>query len=483
MLDLSHPIEGLRPAAYNPRAITADALEKLKASIALLGFCKPIIVTTAGLIVAGHQRTKAATAMGLTHVPAWVLPAEKLVKDDEVAFNQLHNGTDTEIAEEPVWLPAAPESDLARFTELPPKAVTGNHRMAGAPIRGLIEQLLGRYGNWGGCVATLSGRVVSSPHYALAAASTGTTLRVWRIKDEDAEQATRAFQHQYGEFSYEHIHRDTFNQTLAQLFRLREGRGLAMSRRGSPLYMNHIIPDLKPGERLLDFACGQGDHVKALQKQGVRAFGLEFFFRNGARLDYRAVHRMIDAMLAHWARYGGFDVVLADAVMNSVDSLTAESDVLTCVQTFCRPGGRLYLSGRERTASDRAVEARVFTTKTAVRRKVEFLDKDGFTAYQRGDFWFFQKFHTVSEITGLILKHQFHTPHVYAANSMFRVIATKQTPLPDAQVEASLRREFSLPWPGGASVNRADEAVAAWKAAKLVDAARAAVTAGAQTVA
>ena len=472
MLDLAHPVLHLRPASYNPRAITPDALEKLKVSISSLGFCKPIIVTTTDLIVAGHQRTKAARALGMTTVPAWVIPAEKLIKDDEVLFNQLHNGTDTESANSPVWLPAVDESQLGVFTDVQPKDVRGDHRMSGAPLRAQISQLLARYGNWGGCVATLKGLVVSSPHYALGAAALGMPVRVWRIKDHEAEYANTTFRHQYGAFNYDHIKRDTFNQTLAQPFRLRKGRGLSASGKGSTLYLELVEPSLKPGDRLLDFGCGQADHVKRLQSKGVRAFGIEFFYRDGSRLDYRAIRAMIDAALANWARYGGFDIVLADAVLNSVDTLQAESDVLTCLHAMVKPGGIVYATGRERTSREKCWQQTQFSTRTGLRRQVEFLDGNGFSAYQRGAYWFFQKFHTVPEMNTLLNRHHFADVVVGTQDggSYWRAICRKGPALPVEQVEGALRREFDLPWPEGNSVGRGEQAVAAWHAAQAIDA-------------
>ena len=61
-----YPIDKLRPADYNPRAITEKSLEDLYSSIAEIGMAKPVIVTPDGLIIAGHQRTKTLKKLGVS---------------------------------------------------------------------------------------------------------------------------------------------------------------------------------------------------------------------------------------------------------------------------------------------------------------------------------------------------------------------------------------------------------------------------------
>lgn len=70
-INIKHRAIGdLKPAAYNPRAISDSAFEGLKESIKKFGLVDPLIVNTrTGLLVGGHQRLKAAEAIGLTEVP------------------------------------------------------------------------------------------------------------------------------------------------------------------------------------------------------------------------------------------------------------------------------------------------------------------------------------------------------------------------------------------------------------------------------
>lgn len=64
------PVSKVKPAPYNPRAISDAAFEGLKESIKKFGFVDPLVLNTrSGLLVGGHQRLKAAEALGLKTVP------------------------------------------------------------------------------------------------------------------------------------------------------------------------------------------------------------------------------------------------------------------------------------------------------------------------------------------------------------------------------------------------------------------------------
>ena len=59
-----YPISDVTPAEYNPRHLSEDAFDRLKGSLRKYGVVKPVILNRDGTIVAGHQRTKALTAIG-----------------------------------------------------------------------------------------------------------------------------------------------------------------------------------------------------------------------------------------------------------------------------------------------------------------------------------------------------------------------------------------------------------------------------------
>lgn len=86
----NYPLSALSPADYNPRRISPEAFEVLKSSIKKFGVIKPVIVNgDKGVLTAGHQRTKAMKALGMTHTPAVKLKG--IVLQDEIMFNLFHN--------------------------------------------------------------------------------------------------------------------------------------------------------------------------------------------------------------------------------------------------------------------------------------------------------------------------------------------------------------------------------------------------------
>lgn len=68
-----YKITNLKPAEHNPRTMAPEQMEHLKRSIEGFGFVEPVVVNTypgrEGVIVGGHQRVKAAAALGLGTVP------------------------------------------------------------------------------------------------------------------------------------------------------------------------------------------------------------------------------------------------------------------------------------------------------------------------------------------------------------------------------------------------------------------------------
>ena len=131
------------------------------------------------------------------------------------------------------------------------------------------------------------------------------------------------------------------------------------------------------GERILDFGCGQGDYVRLLQGQGVRIWGMEFFYRAAQQINTGAVHQMAESLFHTLRTHGRFDTVICEYVLNSTDRLAAEQAVMTCLNAFCKPGGRIYASGRQYQDNTDYVDH----TRPQANTKyhVSFLDPNGYT--------------------------------------------------------------------------------------------------------
>jgi ParB family chromosome partitioning protein len=69
----TRPVEALRPNPLNPRGeLHSAGLEELADSVRAQGLLQPLLVTPAGVVVAGHRRLAAARLAGLTEVPVVV---------------------------------------------------------------------------------------------------------------------------------------------------------------------------------------------------------------------------------------------------------------------------------------------------------------------------------------------------------------------------------------------------------------------------
>lgn len=476
MFEPRYPLKNLCPASYNPRRIEEESIETLKESLRELGLVKPVIVTTEGTLVAGHQRTKGMSALGWTHCPAFVLPP--INTTDEIRFNQLHNASDLDAGEERVHIPPQEETGF-RWIEAEEIEVA-TLRVPNAAKKTEILRLLSKYGDWGCCVALQSGEVLVSGLYALCCKIVHRPCLACVIPDNKRELVERYFGREYGVFSYEHLPKTTWAQSLAQMMRLREPQSGKLAKSGDPkgksrTYENLVIPRLRKGLRVLDFGAGQMDYVKRLKGQGVDIHGVEFYVRKGRLLDIPRAHRDIDTLCRDLERRGLYDMVVCDSVLNSVDSLEAEGDVLTCLNAFCKLGGTVIFSGRTREK----VEYREVshTTKTDVAtRCVNFFDENGFSAMYANGVWRYQKFHTLPEIHQLARsyfgrEYRVYTDEGQAAQSLVNatgwgVVAVKRRLLALGDLEGALSREFDLPLPEGKRFGRGADILCSWHKAK-----------------
>ena len=84
-------ISDLKPHPKNPRKPPDKLINSLVTSIKTYGFTSPVLLDSDNRILAGHARCKAAEKMGLTEVPAVVLPLTGAAADAYViADNKLN---------------------------------------------------------------------------------------------------------------------------------------------------------------------------------------------------------------------------------------------------------------------------------------------------------------------------------------------------------------------------------------------------------
>lgn len=287
-------------------------------------------------------------------------------------------------------------------------------------------------------------------------------MTVYVLDEARARLAPAFLTKTYGVFSYDHLDRQTYIQTLAQMNRLRGGPSGKENR--STLYETLVIPFLgaDKSRRMVDFGSGHGDYAAALRGRGFDCHDVELFRRSRQMaLDTKAIHRMIDRLCADLSTHGPYDVAILDSVLNSVDCLEAETAVMTVLNALAKVGGDVFFSGRP--AEDIQRQLNYSKAERSQARRVEFLDENGFTALYRKGRWFYQKYHSKSDVEALaerfgfkILKHQH-------PNNSWQVHARKIRDLDPAAVAAACDYEFNLALGETQRLNRHADVKAALK--------------------
>lgn len=106
------PIENIRPYPGNPRKISDEAVAKVAAVIADVGWRQPIVVDETGEIIVGHTRRLAALSLGHTRVPVHVA---KGLKPEQIRAYRI---ADNKVGEETEWDMDALRAELQALGDL-----------------------------------------------------------------------------------------------------------------------------------------------------------------------------------------------------------------------------------------------------------------------------------------------------------------------------------------------------------------------------
>lgn len=462
-------IADIRGAEYNPRFLSDESFQMLRQSIRELGIIKPILVREENhVIIAGHQRTKAMTAEGITETPAYVL--RNLNYADEVRFNQLHNACEVEVS------PKAPKMRLAgpltpgAFRRVANRDIIIEELGDMNAMCNILAKLLIKYGDFGCPICTPDGRVRISAAYAWAAKVTGHDIDALCLDERSMARAVNYLSRQYGVFSYDMLEKKTYQQRYAQKKRLRDGRkGEANSNR-SFLYEKYALPfihGLPKTTRILDFGAGQKDYAFRLMREGYDVIAVEPYYQRPGSNDIDVAGNIGDfkRVAAAIERRGLFDVVVCDSVLNSVDSKEAEQAVIHSVIGLCRPGGMVFISGRSFEKEGKRIATKVVRVEDSL---VKFYDKDNFSGIFRNGEWFYQKFHTdadVRAIAALISR----APAIHYNAQAFQIAACRDQHIDEEKIIEGLRFEWNLPLPNGRRYGLADTIEKSYRARRADD--------------
>lgn len=432
----------IKPADYNPRRISDSAFAELKGSLETLGFILPIIVNRENMtIVAGHQRTKAAMAIGLTEAPCYYVSGIDI--ESEVRFNQVHNGIELEpdIHSECLNVRAPGFYDDIAAEDFIIKD-------SKATIVKDMCQLMVNYGN-ALCAIVIGSECVFGNNYIKAAKITGMPIHCCFVEESKRAMFEYYFKQDYGVFSYDHIERGDFVQGLAQPPRLKVLPWSCLYEIAVP----HLQNEDRKSVKVFDFGCGKAQYITKLHKQlGYRnAIGLEFFNHNTVGISVERGQEMVDDFIAFVKANGKFDYVICDAVINSVNTQEAEDAVLMCLNLFCKMGGKIFISGRNLEYMKQQTEANRNTTPMM---SINFFDENGLTAIMKQGQWFFQKFLTDEDVDKIIKRMGFDVFVRKKSSGYFFIGAYKTKDFPKEEYAKAVDYEFNLKLPNNRRYNR-----------------------------
>lgn len=444
-------IRDLKPAAYNPRRIQDDNFEELKNSIHELGIIIPVLVNKHNMtIIAGHQRTKAATAIGITHIPCFMCDGINIA--DEIFFNQMHNGTDRVFTKDNSFTGGNIAEN--QFLSIDPNNFSIK---TSKPfyIKEICNLIL-KYGNVFSAVIC-NNIVYDGADYIKACQLLGYNVNVFSVPKEKQNNIEYFFSKSYGEYSYEGLEKKTFVQGLAQMYRSpneKEYRNIKKENKSS-LYENYVIPYLKENKnaKILDFGCGKGAYVNLLKKQGYAIQGVEFYNHNTKSINAGIGNKQIDELI-EFLKDELFDVVVCDSVLNSVDSMEAEIAVLCVLNILSKD--KIFISGRRLESILSQANAK---TSTAIKRNFYFLDKDNFSGLYRQGQWFYQHFHTKETLEKSCIQaglNFVYFEHKYSSHS-WHCLLKRTRNLSATEAKAAIDFEFNLPLPNGQTYQRNKE--------------------------
>ncbi len=467
------PIDILQRATYNPRYISEDKIKLLSKSIEIIGMVKPIIVRSEDMrILAGHQRSRAILSSNKTSVPAFILTGVN--STDEVRFNQLHNLSECEISDRAPLIKVRTENaSEGRFCLLEAKDIEIISPGEKNQAVNQLSKLILKYGQFASVVINSEGEVIVSAVYAKAVKLLNQPLWVYKIPVEKEEKVKYFFSKEYGVFSYNHIEKHTYIQSLAQRYRLRgEDNGTR-----STLYRKLVIPFIqnlsKEKITILDFGAGQRDYAKMLQDNGYKVHTIEFYLRKPGKdiIWVEEINNDFEKIVTQLTLFGQYDIVVCDSVLNSVDSLEAQNSVLATLSALCKENGHVFWSGIPLKFKKKHIDRK---NTYDPKESSAFLDSNGFTGNYRYGEWYFQKYHSmkdVIELTNRFLSNQFK---IYdkgdeskvdreLIGSSFQVHAINKKPLRNTELEKALEFEFSLPLPNNKKYQFAPRLIEAYR--------------------
>jgi hypothetical protein len=396
------PLSEIEGASYNPRKASSDRLEALKDSLMRMGFLLPLYINQQGILLSGHQRAKAAAALGYTHVPVVeaAIP-EALEKGINLVFNYVTNdfaNGDTpqklfgELSES---LPTSWEGPCVPVDTFP--CMDSHHIM---PVAELLESSGVRESPQANIVTQLSlrkvfmpivvcqGRVVNGYSRLMCYAQQGYThVGVVEI-EPDKEAYVRMVlnclsmdfnmqEHLGDDLRFNAFRRSNVQATVVGLSRtwtypvfgrvlLRAGASREYLKDG--IYRGKqdavedfsLMPDINEssrrkfvkvfGHRIVDFGAGTHYDVGIMQRAGFDAIGFEpYSYPEGETFPNPEYSRGKTSEFLDWLderRILGVDSCVSSYVLNSIPHHKDRMAFLAIIAATAKPHTTLFLTAR-----------------------------------------------------------------------------------------------------------------------------------------
>ena len=439
------PIDEVTGSEYNPRSITPEALEKLQYSIRRFGMVKPLIVNESNnVITAGHQRKKAATAIGLTHLPCVRISSPNL--QDEILFNLMHNSIET--SKTTVRLE---DYKVGGYHYCPSDKIKIESEPQNVLICSEITKLLSRYGEWGSVVTDGDGNIILNAEYAYCAKKMGYGVLCYAIPNEDVIEFLECMGVEYGKYDFDHLGVKTYHQFLAQPKRLSTDGRQANS---SILYEKYLIPMLQKSNSIIDIGAGRMAYVKLLKSKGynIHAYEPSLMVKGANNLDMKGIIANILRAEREVREHDLFDYCVLEAVINSVVDDDFEKAVLTACNAVLKAEGVLVTCTRNLAYVEKAYDKTKLSAGAG--DCLWYLDDKNYTLGVTNGIVFKQKFHTKESYVAL-LEQYFDDVKVLACNAGYIYCAcTHPKQLGTEVYEEYLEKELNIEYPGGFKHNK-----------------------------
>nr|DAW87829.1 MAG TPA: hypothetical protein [Bacteriophage sp.]DAW87832.1 MAG TPA: hypothetical protein [Bacteriophage sp.] len=406
---------------------------------------KPLIVnSTNNVITAGHQRKKAATAIGLEYLPCIRIKSPNL--QDEILFNLMHNSIETSKTTVRIE-----EFTVGGYHYCPSDKIKIESEPQNVLVCSEITKLMSRYGEWGSVVTDGDGNVILNSEYAYCSKKLGYGVLCYAIQNEDVAEFLECMGVEYGKYNFDNLGVQTYHQFLAQPKRLStDGR----QSNSSVLYEKYLIPRLQRSDSIIDIGAGRMAYVKLLKSKGydIHAYEPSLMVKGANKLDMKGIIANILSAERHVRTDGLFDYCVLEAVINSVVDDEFEKAVLTACNAVLKASGVLITCTRNLAYVEKAYDKTKLSAGAG--DCLWYLDDKNYTLGVTNGIVFKQKFHTRESYVAL-LENYFDEVGVLACNAGYIYCACmKPKQLPDEVYETYLEKELNIEYPGGFKHNK-----------------------------